>query len=87
MTDVILEDEIVNTMAAEIAKEIDFEIISSILIESGWTKVVLNPMTHETSKEIDLWLVHNCKDEHQTLGLVWLFKDKRDATWFKMRWV
>ena len=82
-----LEEELTAALADEIAKEIDFEIVSSFLVDAGWTKVVLKPMTGETSKEIDLWLVHNCKDQHQTCGLVWLFKDERDATWFKLRWV
>ena len=85
--DIRLEDELASAMAAELSKEIDFEIMSGILMETGWTKVVLKPMTGETSQEIDQWIVDTCKGKHITLGLVWVFENKQDANWFTMRWM
>lgn len=87
MSNVSLEDEIANSLAESIAKEIDFEIISGMLIEMGWTKVVLRPMTWETGAEIDLWTESNVKRKFQTMGLVWIFEDPAEANWFALRWL
>lgn len=85
--DAVLEGEIAETLGKEIAKEIDFEIISSILIEQGWTKVVLKPMTWEDGYAIDSWVETNIKGKFETMGLVWLFERAKDANWFKLRWL
>lgn len=82
-----LEEEIAASLSQAIAKEIDFEIISDLLISSGWTKVVLRPMTWETGADIDLWVEQNCKGKYQTMGLVWIFEDASDASWFTLRWM
>lgn len=82
-----VEDDIAKTMAEEIAKEIDFEILSGVLCDTGWTKVVLKPMTWEDGYAVDLWIVDNCKGRHMNMGLVWIFEDEKDASWFKLRWL
>lgn len=81
-----IEEEITKSMAREIQEEIDFEILTSIFIESGWTKVILSPMTTETSQEIDNWIEENIKSQHMTRGLVWVFEDEKEAMWFTLRW-
>jgi hypothetical protein len=81
-----LEDSIATTMSEEISKQIDFEILIDALIKSGWTKVVLSPMTHEHGLEIDEWVRHNCRSGVQYMGLVWLFEDAKEATMFILRW-
>lgn len=87
MSSIDLEAEIVTALGEAISKEIDFEIMSGILMETGWTKVVLKPMTDETSREIDQWIIDTCKGKHITMGLVWIFENKQDANWFTMRWL
>lgn len=82
-----LKDEYIGVAAKQMSDDIDFEVLSSIMIQSGWTKVVLKPMTSEKSTEIDQWIEHNCKGMHMTRGLVWIFKDIKDANWFTMRWL
>lgn len=86
MSDILLQDEIADIMAKEIAKEIDFEILSGMLIGTGWTKVVLSPMTGERGADIDEWTKYNLKGKFNTLGLVWIFEHQSDANWFAMRW-
>lgn len=82
-----IEDEITNAMASEMQKEIDGEIMRSLLRESGWHEVVLQwIMTHEVGAEVDAWVASNSKEEYWNRGLVWLFKSKRDAVWFSLRW-
>lgn len=82
-----IKDAVMDEAAKALAKEIDFEVLSSALIESGWSKVVLSPMTWEDGYAVDLWIVDNCKGRHMNMGLVWIFEDEKDASWFKLRWL
>lgn len=79
-------DKNIEYAAEQIAKDIDFEVLTSAFIKAGWTKVVLEPMTWEQSYEIDEWVSTNVKGNFDTRGLVWVFKDSKDAMWFKIRW-
>lgn len=82
-----LADEYIDRAAKELASDIDFEILTSMFIESGWTKIVLKPMTWEQGVEVDTWVETNVKGLFQTRGLVWVFKDPKEANWFKLRWL
>lgn len=82
-----VEQDIIDAAGNRMAAEMDFEILSSMLIELGWTKVVLFPMTWENGALIDYWVEKNVKGHHQTMGLVWLFEYEQDANWFKLRWL
>lgn len=82
-----IEQEIIDAAGSRMAAEIDFEVLSGFLIELGWTKVVLKPMTMEDSYDIDDWIKQNIRGNHQTMGLVWVFERAEDATWFKLRWL
>ncbi len=87
MSAVNIEEEIIAAMGKEIQKEIDFEILSGMLKQMGWTKVVLTPMTSEQSKAIDDWIAMYVKNPVETMGLVWMFEDKRDAVNFTLKWL
>jgi hypothetical protein len=67
-------------------KEIDFEVMTGLLQELGWRKVVLSPMTHEKGEAIDRWVKDNCKDRVHTMGLVWVFENDKEANWFTLKW-
>ena len=82
-----LEEQIINDAGKQLANEIDFEILCSMLIELGWTKVILKPMTWEDGYEVDNWVEHNIKGHFETMGLVWVFEKEQDANWFKLRWL
>ena len=82
-----LEDEIATEMSRQIAKEVDFEILCGFLIELGWKKIVLRPMTHEHGEEIDAWTKKNVKGHFETMGLVWIFEYEQDANWFSLKWL
>lgn len=83
----LIENEIAETLAKEIAREIDFEVMSSILLEDGWSKVVLKPMVQETSSAIDQWLLTHCPKDCMHMGLVFLFKEQKVANWFALTWL
>jgi hypothetical protein len=81
-----IEEEIVNELAEKMCSEIDFEILSGMLCEMGWTKIILGPMTRETSDAIDHWVSNNIKHPHETRGIVWIFQEQKDAVNFTLRW-
>lgn len=82
-----IQDQIIDDAAKRMSDDIDFEVLSQVFLESGWTKVVLAPMTWEQSDAIDLWIHKNIKGENMNRGLVFLFKDIKDANWFSIRWL
>lgn len=81
-----LEDEIAEDLSKQIAQEIDFELLTDILIACGWHKVVLRPMTHEQGKKIDQWVNSQVKGKYKTMGLVWVFENQGEAVNFTLRW-
>lgn len=83
-----LHEKMLEDSAKRLAEEIDAEVIRTVYRDSGWYEVVLGwTMTHEVSDQIDMWVLKNTKGNHWNRGLVWLFKEERDANWFKLRWL
>ena len=82
-----LEDEVITEMANQMSREIDFEILTGMLCELGWRKIILSPMTMEQSQELDNWTKEHIKGPFETMGLVWVFEDEADANWFALRWL
>ena len=83
----IESEEAMDVMAKAMAEEIDFQVLSDILVESGWTKVVIKPLTWENGLDIDGWVAEHVKGRFETMGLVWVFEDSKDANWFTLRWL
>ena len=82
-----IQDQIINDMGKAMSDEIDFQILSDMLVGIGWRKVVLSPMSWEDGAEVDLWCETNVKGNFETMGLVWVFEDEEDANWFALRWL
>lgn len=83
-----LEEMVIEHQAKQIAKDLDFIILSSILVETdGWVKITLSPMGHEKSESIDRWLVNDCQGKHMFEGLVFVFEKKEDAAMFALTYV
>lgn len=85
-----LESTLKDELAKSIAEEIDNQIVKTIefehLVSIGWTKVELsrfNNMMHAV--DINEWVDENC-GLHDRLGSTYIFKEAKDATWFRMRW-
>lgn len=79
-----------NDISSELAKAIDEEIVKTIemdhLVRSGWTKVELDRFrSRYHSIDIINWLAD--KDVRYThYGSTFVFKEAKDATWFRMKW-
>jgi hypothetical protein len=82
-TDTFIDDSLLKTLTNEIQKEIDFEILSDLLSEDGWTEIKFTPSGRYF--EIDAWCEENTAGV-QGYGSRWLFKDEKDITMFILRW-
>lgn len=82
-----LQEQYLESAARQLADEMDAEVMRSMLIECGWHEVKLWVMTHEQGRELDEWVKDNIQGGFWTRGLIWLFKEDRDAMWFKLRWL
>jgi hypothetical protein len=82
-----LEDEIISKMAQDLCNEIDFQILADMLVSIGWTRVILRPMTWEGGLEVDAWTAQHVKGPFENMGLVWVFEDPAEASWFSLRWI
>jgi hypothetical protein len=80
------EEDMMDIMAEEIQKEIDAEIMSNILVESGWTPVKFHYKSNEHANDVTFWLMETCNGKWHRYGSAYLFKDKQDAEWFILRW-
>lgn len=82
-----IEQDILNKAGKAMADEIDFGILTDMLCQIGWRKVILKPMTWENGAAVDAWTAQHIKGPFETMGLVWIFEDEKDANWFAMRWL
>lgn len=81
-----LQDQIVAELSEQMCSDIDFEILTNILVDSGWHKIVLTPMTKEESDDIDQWIVDNVRGHYSNRGLVWVFEESSEAMMFTLKW-
>ena len=82
-----IEQDIIDRAGKRMADEIDFTILTDMLCQIGWRKVILSPMSHEDSTEVDVWTAQHVKGNFETMGLVWVFEQEQDANWFALRWL
>ena len=82
-----IEQDIINRAGKRMAEEIDFSILADLFCDIGWTRVKLEPMTHEQSAEIDQWVTMNIQGDFKNMGLIWVFENPKDASWFLLKWV
>jgi len=84
---IILEQEMIEAKAKEMQQEVDREILWGMLQGIGWTRVML-PRFIDNHHAIDItnWLEDNCKYPFERSGRDFLFENKQDANWFKLRW-
>jgi hypothetical protein len=82
-----LEEEIADKLSNEIAKEIDFEFLTDILIACGWHCVTL-PSLLDRKRSIDIleWCSEQTNHKFKHHGRVFIFEDQGDAVNFSLRW-
>jgi hypothetical protein len=83
-----LEIEILQNQAKALQEAIDREVLWTLFEESGWIRVVLPPeLDLEHSVEIVEWLRESVSHPYEKFQNKFIFKDEKDAMWFKLRWL
>jgi len=82
-----IEETILEDLGKQFAKDMDFEILSQILVPLGWTRFEI-PRYIDNHHAIDIgyWLLDHCQGEYKRNGRTFLFKESKDATMFILRW-
>jgi hypothetical protein len=93
-----LIDEMLDMAAKDIAKQIDKELLDTIMIDvltkEGWAVTSMNPAFGKGSigTEIDWytetaeWIHINATGDYKLLLGQWLFEKKEDAVMFTLKW-
>jgi hypothetical protein len=82
-----LQEEIVKELGTQMQSEIDFHILSDMLIQLGWRKVeLLRFNSREHAVDVKLWCKENIKNPWECRGSTFIFEDSKDANWFILKW-
>lgn len=81
------QDQIISSIAKQMADDIDKELLWGMLVSSGWTRVSA-PITKSLAAYAELsdWLSANCKQSYKRGGSEFIFESVKDANWFILRW-
>jgi len=83
-----LQEQIINNLGNEMAREIDREVLWGMLEGIGWTRVMLTRLQDNThAVDITLWLEENIKNPFERNGRDFIFENDKDAVLFILRWV
>jgi len=82
-----LEEEMIEKASNAMAREIDREVLWSMLQGIGWHRVMI-PRFVDNNHAIDItyWLEETCNKAYERNGRVFLFESAKDAHWFALRW-
>lgn len=79
-----LENELLDNLADDMAKEIDYDMLVNLL---NWTRVELPPFTSRyDAVDIADWCTDNCTGKFMNFGVKFAFEKSKDAEWFILRW-
>jgi hypothetical protein len=83
-----LQEQIINNLGNEMAREIDREVLWGMLKGIGWTRVMIDRL-QDNNHAIDIthWLEENCQGSFERNGRDFIFESEKDATMFILRWV
>ena len=81
-----IQDEIMDIMAKDLAKGIDEDIMLKLLKLNGWITIEYFYKNNPHAVDVTHWLIENCQGQWHRLSSYYVFEDKRDAVWFKLRW-
>jgi len=83
-----IQDQIIEQVGQEMAREIDREVLWSMLVGIGWTRVVVPAETAMVNAtQIKEWLEINCANPYEKHRSDFIFEDEKDATMFILKWL
>ncbi len=83
-----LEEEITKELADKMQSEMDFHILSDMLVQScGWHKVTLSRFRdNHHAIDIRLWCEEHIKHPFESRGASFVFENQGDAINFTLKW-
>lgn len=84
-----LEEEIAKELSTQMQSEMDFEILSNMLVQGcGWKRVTLTRFfSRKHSVNILMWCEEHCKHPYEHRGTSFVFQDEGDAINFTLKWL
>lgn len=83
-----LEDEIAKELSTQMQSEMDFHILSDMLVQIGWKKVTLTRFfSRKHSVNILMWCEENIKHPFEHRGTAFVFQNEGDAVNFALKWL
>ena len=85
----VLEDQIADELSRQLAEEIDFEVLCSLLVQTGWIQVKLEDVLQPSKQTAGMvnWLHEECSGHWRHRGKTFVFENKEDAALFRLTWV
>lgn len=80
-----MSEKYIDHAAVALAREIDDEILSNLLEESGWIKVPMFFTSGEQAVDTANWLYENCTGKWRRYNMAFLFENSADAEWFILK--
>lgn len=83
-----LEDEIAKELSTQMQSEMDFNILSNMLVQLGWKKVVLTRFfSRKHSVNVLMWCEEHIKHPFEHRGTAFVFQNEGDAVNFALKWL
>jgi hypothetical protein len=84
-----LEEEIANELATQMQSEMDFHILSDMLVQAcGWHKVeIINRLELGSLIDVSEWVKTHCKGKHMKRDRTYVFENQSDAVLFTLKWL
>lgn len=82
-----LQDQILEELGTQMQSEMDFHILSDMLVQMGWKKVVLTRFfSRKHSVNILMWCEEHIKHSFEHRGSTFVFENEGDAVTFTLKW-
>jgi len=79
-------DEMYKACSQQLAKSIDWEILSGLWISMGYYRVILTKNV-PSEQELKDCAKDNLTGEYKSFGYDWLFAEEKDMVLFSLRWI
>ena len=87
-SDVSLMEEIIKEKLEELQRDIDADIMRVCLVDGGWTEVLFRYNNNKHAVDVLEWIGNNVKENQWSrLNGYFVFRNKKDAEWFMLRWL
>ena len=83
-----LQQQVLDDLAKDMQKGMDFEILCDVLSRFGWTviQVDYDPDSVQAWNTVVNWADENFKGEFREHNGTWLIESSKDATMFALKW-